>query len=64
MWLSQNDIIFNKISIQSYVEVIFKGTHCARTWAPFQKEEDQTVLQAACRLIETMTMDIFIKHVW
>jgi glutamine synthetase type III len=64
MCLSRNDVIFNKTSISSYMQVIFRGTHWARTWALFQKEENRTAIQAACRLVETMTMEIFAKHGW
>jgi hypothetical protein len=64
MWLNRNDVIFNKTSISSYMQVIFRGTHWARTWALFRKEENRTAIQAACRLVETMTIEIFAKHGW
>jgi hypothetical protein len=41
IWLSRNDIVFNKIQILSYMQVIFRGTHWTRTWSSFQKEENQ-----------------------
>jgi hypothetical protein len=64
IWLSQNDIVFNKTSISSYMQVIFRATYWTRTWSVFQKEEHQVFLCLACRLMETLTMDIFVKHGW
>jgi hypothetical protein len=43
IWLSQNDIVFNKIQFSSYMQVAFRGTHWTRTWVSFQKEENQYV---------------------
>jgi hypothetical protein len=53
IWLNRNDVVFNKTLISSYMQVIFRGTHWAWTWALFQKEEKRKVLQTACWLIET-----------
>jgi hypothetical protein len=63
IWLSHNDIKFNKTPISSSMYVIFRGTYWTRTWANFQKETKK-MLQATYRLIETMTMEIFIQHDW
>jgi hypothetical protein len=39
MWLSCNDVVFNKVAISSSMQVIFRGTHWTRTWANFQKNQ-------------------------
>jgi hypothetical protein len=39
LWLSQNDALFNKALISSYMQVIFRGTHWVRTLALFKNEE-------------------------
>jgi hypothetical protein len=54
IWLSRNDIIFNKSPGLSYMQVIFRGTHWTRVWSAFQKENERRVLQNACRLLETL----------
>jgi hypothetical protein len=64
IWLNRNDIIFNKIQISSYMQVIFRGTYWTRKWSSFQKEENQYILRTACWLIETLTIEIFAKHEW
>jgi hypothetical protein len=43
MWLSCNDVVFNKVAISSSMQVIFRGTHWTRTWANFQKKINQDV---------------------
>jgi hypothetical protein len=35
IWLSQNDIVFNKKPISSYMQVIFRATCWTRTWVLF-----------------------------
>jgi hypothetical protein len=35
IWLSRNDLVFNKVAISSYMQVIFRGTSWTRTWATF-----------------------------
>jgi hypothetical protein len=64
IWLSRNDIVFNKISISSYMQVMFRATYWTRTWAVFQKDEGQKFLRTACPLIETLALDILTKHEW
>jgi hypothetical protein len=54
IWLSRNDIIFNKSPGLSYMQAIFRGTHWTRVWSAFQKENERRVLQNACRLLETL----------
>jgi hypothetical protein len=44
IWLSRNDVIFDKSSILSYMQVIYRATHWTRTWSIFQKEEDRQKL--------------------
>jgi hypothetical protein len=64
IWLSRNDIAFDKKSVLSYMQVIYKGTHWTRTWLVFQKEAQRKALQNACRLLENVTMEIFTRHGW
>jgi hypothetical protein len=64
IWLSQNDIVFNKKLILFYMKVLFRATYWIRTCASFQKKEGQMCLRTVCRLMETLTMEIFVKHGW
>jgi hypothetical protein len=38
------------------------GTHWIRHWSLLQKEEDQPPIKWGCRMIETVTMQIFITN--
>src|SRR6266542_6914283 len=40
IWLSRNDMVFDKNPVPSYMQVIFRGTHLTRIWALLHKEED------------------------
>jgi hypothetical protein len=64
IWLSRNDVVFDKRQVLSYMQVIYRATHWTKTWAIFQKEEDRQKLQDACRLLEIVTMEIFARHGW
>jgi len=39
IWNCRNDIIFNKIKINSILQVIFRGAYWMRFWAQLQREE-------------------------
>jgi hypothetical protein len=47
IWLSRNDVVFNRTSITSYMQVIFRVTYWTR--------KQQLLLRWACRLMETLT---------
>jgi hypothetical protein len=64
MWLSRNEIVFDKTPVLSYMQVIHRATHWTRAWSVFQKEEERNMLQDACRLLETLKMEIFVKYGW
>jgi hypothetical protein len=44
IWLNQNDIVFNKTSISTYIHIIFRATYWTRAWSVFQKEKFQVFL--------------------
>jgi hypothetical protein len=60
--LNHNDVVFNKILISSFMQVIFRGIHWTRTWVNYQNEAKRKTLQVVCQLIEIMTMEIFTNH--
>jgi len=55
LWLTQNDVVFDKAVAPSYLQIIFKGTL-------LQKEEDRHIMKAGCRIIETTTIEVFARH--
>jgi len=64
IWLTRNDIVFDKVLAPSYLQVIFKGTYWIRFWSLLQKEEDRQMMKMGCRKIETTAMEVFARNGW
>ena len=65
LWLSRNDLVFNKSPYTSYMQVIFKVTYWLRFWAKLQKcEENGELMKVACRKLETTVMQLFANYGW
>jgi hypothetical protein len=64
IWLSRNEVVFNKCSPKSFVQIIFRGTFWARSWAALSKEEDGSILKRWCQKLEITTMEIFSHFGW
>jgi len=62
IWLTRNDIVFDKILAPSYLQVIFRGTYWTRSWSLLQKEEDRHSMKMGCRSIETIAMEVFARY--
>jgi hypothetical protein len=62
LWLTQNDVVFDKATTSSYLQVIFEGTYWTRYWTLLQKEEDHQFMKADCTTIETAAMEVFAGH--
>ena len=44
MWLSRNDIVFDKVNPQPCLQILFRATYWIRFWALLQKEEDMNTI--------------------
>jgi len=64
LWLSRNEIIFERKVPNSYLQVIFRGTYWTRNWARLSKEEEKTSLNECCQRLEACVMEIFSKAGW
>jgi hypothetical protein len=64
IWLTRNEIIFDKAVAPSYLQVIFRGTYWTRSWCLLQKEEDRQLMRMGCRFIEITAMEVFARHGW
>ena len=63
IWLSRNDMVFNKVSSKTYLQVLYRGTYWLHFWAQLQKcEEDKEEIRKACRHLEVMALQIFAHH--
>ncbi|WVZ50897.1 hypothetical protein U9M48_002104, partial [Paspalum notatum var. saurae] len=57
LWLSRNDIVFDKSRPKSFLQVLFRGTYWLRLWAKLQRNEDEAhVIIVACRQLESVAL--------
>jgi hypothetical protein len=63
LWLSRNDMVFDKSPSISYLQVIFRATYWLQCWAQLQKcEDDGELMKIACRRLETTVMQLFANY--
>ena len=61
MWLSRNDIVFDKVNPQPCLQILFRATYGIRFWALLQKEDKLTISEN-CRVLEPIVMEIFARN--
>jgi hypothetical protein len=59
IWISRNDLVFNKTPMVTYLQVLFRATHWLRFWGYLQRVEDQEIIKETCRRIEVASMQFF-----
>ena len=64
IWRSRNDTVFQKTKNQTSLQIIFMATYLTRACAILHKEEDREAIAAACRMLETVAMDLFATNGW
>jgi hypothetical protein len=62
MWLSQNNVGFDKVRVLNPMQVIFHGTHWTRRWSLLQKEEHRPQIKWECHVIQAVTIEIFATN--
>jgi hypothetical protein len=56
IWISRNDLVFDKTPMLTYLQVLFRATHWFRTWADLHKQEKGIQIKEACRRLECTTL--------
>jgi hypothetical protein len=65
IWLSRNEVVFDKSPTQSLLRFLFRGTHWLRFWTPMERhDQDKEALRMTCQKMETIAMEIFADHGW
>jgi hypothetical protein len=65
LWLSRNDIVFDKCSMKTYMQVLYRGTHWGRFWAQLQRsDEEKTLLMNACNTLESSVRKFMTANGW
>ena len=60
--LCRNNVVFDNHPTPSFLQVIFRGTYWARFWTLLLKEDDRPVMKTACRVVETIAMEVFSNN--
>ncbi|WVZ95944.1 hypothetical protein U9M48_041644 [Paspalum notatum var. saurae] len=65
LWLSRNEVVFDKCTPKSFLQVLFRGTYWLRLWAKLQRsEESKQGLLQACRILVSAFMQLFSSFGW
>jgi hypothetical protein len=65
LWISRNEIVFDKCTPKTFMQVLFRGTYWLRQWAKLQHHEDrQQELVDACRVLEASCLQLFLSFGW
>jgi hypothetical protein len=64
IWLTWNDVVFNKVLAPSYLQIIFMETYWIRFSSLLQKEEDRQMMKIWCRKIKATVMEVFARNGW
>jgi hypothetical protein len=64
IWLSRNDIVFNKTVAPSYLQAIFRDLLDQVLVSLQKEEEDRHFMKMGCKTIEIAAMEVFVRHGW
>jgi hypothetical protein len=64
LWLSRNEVVFQRSKPLSFLQVMFKGIYWIRSWSILSKEEDKLVLTVGCHQLEIAALDFFNRNGW
>jgi hypothetical protein len=54
-------MVFNKATLNTYIQVIFRVTYWIRQWSMLHREEDQPLFKMGYRNWENLIMEVFAK---
>jgi hypothetical protein len=64
IWLTRNNIIFDKAAAPSYLQVIFRGPTGPGPGPYFRRRRIAKKIKTRCRIIETTAMEVFARYGW
>ena len=60
IWLTRNEVIFEKARPRTFLQVLFRGTHWLRQWASLQRQDEhKDMLVQTCRHLEVSALEFF-----
>jgi len=65
IWITRNEVVFDKCKPKSLLQVLFRGTHWLRHWANLQRHEDlKDQMISVAQHLETSALDFFGSNDW
>jgi len=65
IWLTRNEVVFDKCRPKTFLQVLFRGTHWLRQWARLQRREDmRDQLTLAGQHLESSALHFFSSSGW
>jgi hypothetical protein len=64
LWLSRNEVVFQKSKSRSFLQVMFRGTFWIRSWSILSREEGRNALKEGCLWLETIALEFFKGSGW
>jgi hypothetical protein len=63
IWLSRNNIVFDKTPTKTFLQVLYLGTHWLRFWSQLERnDQKRELIRGACVKLETVAMQLFVDH--
>jgi len=63
IWITRNDVVFDKGHLKTFLHVLFRGTLWLRFWALLQRSDGgKKRILDACKLLESRAMEFFASH--
>jgi hypothetical protein len=64
IWISRNELVFNKSQYVSILQVIFRGVFWIRSWAILSNDNGRNIVKAGGLLLESVALAFFHGSGW
>jgi hypothetical protein len=65
IWITRNEVVFDKCKPKSLLQVLFRGIHWLRQWANLQRREDlKDEMISVAQHLETLALVFFSSNGW
>jgi hypothetical protein len=62
IWLSRNNVVFDKSPIKYFIQVLYRGTQWLRFWSLERDDQDKEMITMTCQKLRMVAMQIFTDH--
>jgi hypothetical protein len=63
--LDRDDMVFNNVKSNTFMQVIFRTNYLIHTWSQLHKaQEAREMLKKGCRFLKRVMMEVFAKFGW